>query len=255
MDDRSSVEAPYTVASIGSVAVVGDDDATDEELAAIAGDRFRYVPLPATGEFYDASVGERATITAEQVVPADLTLLEGMRVLADLPFLLIEPGEGVNPIGEYHIVTRADLNRRPVEAAIYPVISTLEDRLAALIEREYPDSETLVGLTGPFPVGSWTKARTNDLDVHIAEFLSLTDMVGIVKGNDRLLRELGYEDPAELESDLYAVGDLRNRVMHGNRSLVLDPDDVATHVERIDLARDLIRRLDDANGEDAGDGE
>jgi len=243
--------SPYDVEAIGSPARVGDPGAPRERLRAIADPGLSFVPVPAAGEYYDARDDFRRELAPEQVVPADRDLLSGIRPLADHPFLLVTPagseGPSVAKLGgeeDYLIVTPADLNRRTAEAAIYPVVATLEDRLATLIEREYPDPESLVGVVGPFPVGVWTKARTGDVDVHLAEFCTLTDMIGVCKGDGRLLSALGYDDPDELESDLYGIGDLRNRVAHGNRSLVMDPEDVPTHLDRIDTGIELIARID-----------
>lgn len=249
MDDASfDGWSPYTVRSISSAAVVADGDATVE--TATAPDGVTYLPVPADRAYLDLAGGDREAMADAQLVSPDLPLLDGMRVLADHPFLLFEDGTGDGSGDGYRIVTRADLNRRPVEAAIYPVVSTLEDRIATAIRREYPDPTDLVPLVGPFPVGAWTKARGNDLAVHLAEFLSLTDMVGIVKGNDHLLSACGYDDPGELESDLHAVGELRNRVMHGNRSLVMADDDVRTHVDHLDLATGMIDALDETTDGD-----
>lgn len=235
--------SPYSVASVCSPAKTAPADASEERLASIAGSELSYVPIPAADEYYDAQAGERRPLAPEQFVSPDHSLLAAVGLLAEHPFLLVEDREGADG-PTYRILTRADLNRRTAEAAIYPVISTLADHLAALVESEHPDSASLVPVVGPFPVGAWTKARSNDVDVHIAEFLSLTDMLGVLKGNDRLLSVLGYDDPDELESDLYAVVDLRNRVMHGNRSLVMESGDVATDYRAIRTAIDLASRIE-----------
>jgi len=248
--------SPYSVASVCSPARTAPPDASGERLGSIAGSELSYVPIPAADEFYDAEAKERRPLPPEQVVSPDHSLLAAIGLLAEHPFLLVvdEPDGDDGP--SYRILTRADLNRRTAEAAIYPVISTLAGHLAALVESEYPDSGSLVPVVGPFPVGSWTKARSNDVEVHIAEFLSLTDMLGVLKGNDRLLSVLGYEDPDEFESDLYAVVDLRNRVMHGNRSLVIDTGDVAADYRAIRTAIDLSRRVERYRGRtDGNDGD
>lgn len=254
MDDRPQgvASSPYEVRAIASPARVAGPDATRERLRAIAEPDASFVPVPATGEYYDVRADARRALAPEQLVPADRDLLAAIRPLADHPFLLVTPeGDDDPSVGDldedrdYWIVTPADLNRRTAEAAIYPVVATVEERLATLVEREYPDPEALVRVVGPFPVGVWTKARAGDVDVHLAEFCTLTDLVGVCKGNDRLLARLGYDDPDRLESDLYGIGELRNRVAHGNRSLVLEPADVATHIERIDTALRLIARIDE----------
>lgn len=250
------VWSPYTIDAIASPAVTAPPDVADDEIGSLAGSGISHVPIPEGDEYYDVEAGTRRPMAPEQVVPADRPLLAAIRALVDHPFLLVTRGAGgddpENPgeDPEYLVVTPADLNRRTAEAAFYPVLSALADRIALLIEAEFPESESLVPLVGPFPVGTWTKARAGDVDVHIAEFLSLTDMIGVVKGRERLLDALGYEDPDELESDLYGVSDLRNRVMHGNRSLVLDPEDVAADLEALDTAIALIDRIDERDGVD-----
>lgn len=237
--------SPYVVRAISSPAVTADPDDSEETIRSLAGPDISYVPIPAADEYYDLAAGTRRPLDPGQVVSAEAPLLAAVEALVEHPFLLVTGTEGDGD-ADYGIVTPADLNRRTAEAAFYPVLSTVADRLGALIAEEFPDSEDLVPLLGPFPVGSWTKARAAEVDVHIAEFLTLTDMIGVLKGNDRLVSALGYEDPDELESDLYGVSDLRNRVMHGNRSLVLDPEDVATDVDRLHTAVGLIRRVDEA---------
>lgn len=251
MDEDADYAAwsPYVVRDVSSPAVTAAPGDSDEEIRSLAGPDLSYVPIPGAEEYYDLANGCRRPLDPGQVVPPDRPLLAGVEALVEHPFLLVT-GDDPDSGTDYRIVTPADLNRRTAEAAFYPVLSTLAERLGDLIADEYPDPEDLVPLVGPFPVGSWTKARANDVEVHIADFLSLADMIGVLKGNDRLLSALGYGDPDELESDLYAISDLRNRVMHGNRPLVLDSDDVGTHVDRLHTAIDLIRRVERHEGID-----
>lgn len=64
-------------------------------------------------------------------------------------------------------------------------------------------------------------------------------MIGIIKGNGKLEKACGFENSDDVD-ELGGIENLRNRVMHGNRALVHDPEMLEKHLERIERAESIV---------------
>lgn len=139
----------------------------------------------------------------------------------------------------YEFLRKSDLNKRTVREALYPLIADLEGSFADIIKKEYPKSEGLKQAVGRDAQRTWEET---DYPAHISEFLNLSDMINLIEDSDELARRCGFklnqsppEDDMGLE-DLraYEVGsvlsmlrELRNKVMHANRAMVKNDEDIA----------------------------
>ena len=93
----------------------------------------------------------------------------------------------------YGMITLADLNKRRVKEAIYPVVAELENRLSERIESQYPNSEELINSTRANTVGRWYKDRTRGLELHISEHTNLVEMQNIINSSTKEFRsECGF---------------------------------------------------------------
>jgi len=78
----------------------------------------------------------------------------------------------------------------------------------------------------PRTIGGWYRDRRNDVELQIGEYMNLTEMKQVLsEGRPALYRSCGFEDESEI-SDLLDIRDLRNKVMHVNRSLVRSRRDI-----------------------------
>lgn len=215
---------------------------------------YTYVPLPADGEYYHVGEGWFGDLRAEQFVAPDTHLVEVLERLRDNPFLLVEygPEPGSDPEeptdasreGEYGIVTVSDVNKRPTHEMIYPVVAELASLVAGRIESRY-DSEELFDHLEDRTVGAWVKDERRNVHLHIAESMDLGEMQQVLRAsNPDLAKSCGFDSTDDLD-DLNRIRDLRNRVMHANRSLVRTRDDVDELLDTVRRAAELIERAND----------
>lgn len=141
----------------------------------------------------------------------------------------------------YEIFTVGEVNRRRTRDALFPLITQVEQKLALLIEEEYPNSEKLADAVGEHTKGVWEKNRGTESEVHIAEFMSLADMRDLIGDSETLARKCGFETAENAKTSLHDVKELRNKVMHANRSLIDGRKDLHTLTERLDLIDGLIQ--------------
>ena len=196
-----------------------------------------YIPMPEDGKYFNIKNQEKPQdIQDDQFVQPGLHLLEVMEKLVEHPFLLVEKD------GEHEIINLSNLNKREVKDFLYPLLSELAEELAYRIEDYYEDSEHMFGMVSEFTLGTWFKARQDDVELHIAEFLTLSNMIGVIKGHRPLMDSCGFDDNDDVD-ELNGVEDLRNKVMHGNRTLVDDTETLKKHLDRISRAQKTVHRL------------
>lgn len=230
-------DRPHHAEDISTPAAVKDRGNYEEAISEFEEAGWTYMPLPRDGEYYDVDEGgEPEQLDDDQFIGPDLHLLDVMEKLVDHPFLLVERESS------YEIVNLSNLNKRAVKDFLYPLLSELAEELADRIEDHYEDSEDMFGMVNEFTLGTWYKARQGDVELHIAEFLTLSNMIGIIKGHGPLMDACGFETDDDVEK-LNGVEKLRNRVMHGNRTLVNDTDMLRDHLGRIERAERIVKRL------------
>ncbi len=239
---------------------------------------YTYMPLPDTDEYYNTAEGWFGDLRAEQRIPPDIPLREALELLCDNPFLLVEytgeesddggsddgapngrrtdesgtdgkdeegradpdSAEGrADPDSDYGIVTVSDVNRRPTHELIYPVIAELATLFADRIESRYESRELLQRLDDR-TVGAWVKDEQRDVELHVAESMDLGEMQRVLRTSPpELAKSCGFHSKDELD-DFGPIRDLRNRVMHANRSLVRDREDLREMLDTIDRALELL---------------
>ncbi|ADQ67567.1 hypothetical protein GL213_09940 [Halogeometricum borinquense] len=145
------------------------------------------------------------------------------------------------PVGNpYQIITLSDINDRMMKEMLYSVFAELTSQLATRIENEYPDSRELITKIGDSNVGRWKKERMSGRDVHIAEYTTLRDIMEILRSsNPHFVEACGFEAKDDIDS-LRKIIDIRNHVMHPNRSLVYNRSDITNVLDAIDEAQRII---------------
>lgn len=144
----------------------------------------------------------------------------------------------------YGIITLADVNKRGVKEMIYPIIAELANRLSIIIKTEHPNSESIFKHVSPETIGRWKKDRMKGLELHITEYLNLIEMKEVLKASDEeVIKKCGFSSKTQVDKQLSSVNELRKKVMHANRTLVQDREDLHKLIERLEKSEEIIENL------------
>lgn len=178
------------------------------------------------------------------VIDRETTVEKILDVLATSRAALVVPSGLESPVG---LVTISDLNRHAFRRAVYGVLAELEDRLARLIEARFSDFwEWLHKLGEDHQIrllGYVEVTRRRGVDVGPIAACTLTQLLSVVGAFADLRGRLGSESRTRWESLVGPIIDLRNRVMHPVRPMVLGQDDVRRLQEATEALVDLHRRV------------
>lgn len=140
----------------------------------------------------------------------------------------------------YQIITLADVNRRVVKDVIYPVIAELESRLASEIQQVDYTPEELYPDLNPETIGRREKDKITGVQMHIAEYMTLSEMMKVVGKSEALREKFGYSSRNQFKKDLGGLVPLRNKVMHASRTLVRNRSDLEQLIDRVLRAESAI---------------
>ena len=144
----------------------------------------------------------------------------------------------------YHIITLADVNRRPVRDMLYKVFSELSSQLSKKIENNFPDSESIFKHMRPVTIGYWWKDQTEGLQIHIAEHMNLIEMKQVIQASDiDFVKSCGFSSKGEVD-DLNLINNVRNKVMHANHSLIYNRRDIQEIIDAVYSAQNIISNID-----------
>jgi cell fate (sporulation/competence/biofilm development) regulator YlbF (YheA/YmcA/DUF963 family) len=153
----------------------------------------------------------------------------------------------------YGIITLADVNRRPVKERLYPIFAELANQISKKIEKEFADPDELLDSLSADTIGYWYQDKQKELGLHIAEYMSLIEMKQIFKQSSEEFRDkCGFKSNNQVERQLGGIEKSRNKVMHANRTLVQDQEDISTLIDRTNRAQDIIDRLAEKVEKDSG---
>jgi hypothetical protein len=82
----------------------------------------------------------------------------------------------------------------------------------------------------------WDQAVDENVNLHPVEFMTLADLKEVIRGTPTLLEELGFPSKTQCELAFDKVEKYRNKVMHGNRSVISNESDVENLVESLEIA-------------------
>lgn len=143
----------------------------------------------------------------------------------------------------YDMITLADLNKRHAKEMFYSIIAEVESGLSDLIEKEFPESTELFKEVSPRTIGRWQKAGLNDVQMHIAEYMTLAEIQKVVAKSDEIRSECGFSSRNKFDEHMSGIVDLRHKVMHSSRTLVHNKKDVKKLVGRLERLEKLLERL------------
>lgn len=233
-------EREYYARSIASDARVETRDTYQDAVSEFEDQEYTYMPFPDSDEFYHIDEGWFGDLRSEQWIEPDTHLIDTFELLHENPFLLVVDWVDIGE-SEYGFINRSNINERVTGEMIYPLIAEFEYMIARRIESDF-ESRELFQKISDRTVGGWIKDEQSDVELHIAESMDLGDMDKILnKSEERLAKSCGFESKDELE-DLDGIRELRNKVMHANRSLARGPDDIQEIIENIDRTQELINK-------------
>ncbi len=161
----------------------------------------------------------------------------------------------------YLILLPSDINKREARKAFYPLIAEFTRGMAEEIKKEYPDSEPLVDQVGRRTAEAWNEEMDSEVEVHISELMNLTDMRNLIENSTQLASRCGFITDKEtvpipevesmedfrthsVELVFNQVKDFRNRVMHPNRPVLNEREDLERVIISLDYLYEFISELD-----------
>jgi len=130
-------------------------------------------------------------------------------------------GERASVLG---LITTADLNQRPLRTALYRILAWLEEELAQLIGRHFPDPPSwlkILSVDHRAPlIGYWELSKQEGVDISPIAWTTLPQLLKIVGASKDLRHALGFETGNSFDKCKGSIPDLRNRVMHPVRPLI-----------------------------------
>jgi hypothetical protein len=152
--------------------------------------------------------------------------------------------EGNNLVG---LVTYSDLNKSPVRALLFILISKFEFLLLQEIKSHYKDA---LSWFNKLDSSKQKKIKCNfeskkkaDVDTVIEDCLNLGDMVCILETDENFRAMVGYSSRSSCERELGGLDDLRNRTMHPSDSLIDCYEDVTKLKGRVERLQKGISKL------------
>lgn len=144
----------------------------------------------------------------------------------------------------FGIITPADVNKRGMKQMLYKLISELASRLSTKIEDRYERSEDVFKHLRPVTIGRWQKDQMEGLGMHIAEHMNLIEMMQVIQSSDSsFVSKCGFGSKSDVEK-LNKINEIRNRVMHANRSLIYDRRDIQDIIEVVEMTEGILSEME-----------
>lgn len=243
---------------IASQASTEDPNSYETNIGYYRERNYSYIPIPSTKEYYDVDKGRLEEMEDRQILPDDTHIILVMAYLREYPFVLLDYhgllsdqsdlaeklGVDRDERNRYGIVTVADLNKRRVKEMLYPAIATFEHTLADLITLHYPNSDVPESDVSDDAFDRWQTAKEQDLETHIVDHMSLSDIVKVVRNTDDLRLICGFDSKNQYDNSVGGLINLRNKVMHPRRTLIPDPSHVDKTIDRLSRIKDLYDTVD-----------
>lgn len=234
---------------------------------------YSYIPIPWTDEYVDVEAGEIKDISENQRITQDTSLIEVLEKLKAEPFVLhdaVADSHDPDNLGDlsrdeyfevtedddfyrykeeerWFIITWADFKKREAKEMVYPLVAELANRFSEAIEKHYDDSEEIVESKQlkPETVGRWYFDKKKGSVLHISEYLDMTEMKTLITNNPELVDFCEFESPKKGRNKIDKVKELRNRVMHANKTLVNSENDLDSLYDTLHLIDDILSTLED----------
>jgi hypothetical protein len=140
----------------------------------------------------------------------------------------------------------ADFNSRISKEYLYPFFAEAARSVSNLIEARYDTNELipiyLSNRNSGEAANRWVQAREDNVEIHIAEFMNLTDLKVVMTELTELREEIDLNSKTQCRTKFDVVARFRDKVMHANRTMVNDQEDIQRLAESIDATAYLTSR-------------
>jgi hypothetical protein len=192
-------------------------------------------------EYYDVDQDQIKSLDKEQYVRYDEPMLHCLNILTDYPLAIVTHPDDEN----YGIVMPADFNSRIAKEYLYPFFAEAARSVSNLIETRY-DSIDLIPIylsnrNNGEAANRWARAMEDNVELHIAEFMNLTDLKVIMTELTELREEIDLTSKTRCRDIFDDVARFRDKVMHANRTMVDSQEDIQELAESIDATAYLTR--------------
>ncbi|MDR5657697.1 hypothetical protein RH831_10970 [Halodesulfurarchaeum sp. HSR-GB] len=202
---------------------------------------YDYAPIRPynSGEYYELETGEVHSTDEGQYVGYNEIMLYCINILTEYPFALATHPDR----DSWQIVTPADLNTRTAKEFLFTYYAEMAKAVSDLIKENYTIDELQEiyedARPGGGAIGRWSDAVDENVNLHPVEFMSIADLKEVVRDNEDLLDELDFRSKTQCKQAFDTVEKYRNKVMHGNRSVISSEEDVGALVESIEISCDI----------------
>lgn len=217
------------------------DELTEDLIDHLEEKGYDYAPVKPynSREYYEVDTGEFHSTDEDQYVRHDNIMLHCINILTEYPFALAtHPDQD-----SWRIVTPADLNTRIAKEFLFTYYAEMAKAVSDLIKKEYSVDELQEVYKDARPgggaIGRWSDAVDENVNLHPVEFMSIADLKEVVRNNNTLLHELDFSSKTQCKQAFDTVEKFRNKVMHGNRSVISSEENVEALIESLEIACDI----------------
>lgn len=184
--------------------------------------------------YIDVNENDIREIDQRQYVRPDAPIIQCLNVLTAFPFVIVRESDDA-PV---EIVTPADFNSRVAKEYLYPFFAETARSVSDLIEARYTSVDILPIYRDRRENGEavhrWEVARERNVELHVAEFMNLTDLKEVMAELVDIRDAIGLTSKTQCRDKFEAVAGFRDRVMHANRRLVDGRSDLKALANAID---------------------
>lgn len=174
-------------------------------------------------------------INEDLLMGAEVSILEFLQTADQRPFRFLVTKDGIGGL-----VSLSDIQRLPVRAALFAIITQFEMAMARLIDARFPDDSWLEYL----PDGRRQKIeaerrKASEARNQVAQLLytQFADKLGLLR---RIAKERGdNRSRNEFDDEFERLQDLRDQIAHAN-AIGITRDDAKDVIDKIRTIRDWI---------------
>lgn len=212
------------------------------------GDLAGLIPVRKLGELL--TTGEEISVAKAEirvpVVPDEVELSEFVQMMIDHNAVIHRSEDGSHPASWFGLVTLADLNRPMFRAYVYRLVVAVETSLGNVIMSEFNDDWGAIRLLSDNTQGRirdyYNEEKEQGVELSPVMTATLSDLLFIARESNNVWKSLGYANPKEMVPVSQQINELRNRIMHPIRPLIVAEADLEELRTGIAAMLDLTMR-------------
>lgn len=185
---------------------------------------------------------KRKKIKDEDILPIEVTFddLIDRFDITDRLFFFLSSNVQIKAL-----ITRANLNERPIKAWLYTMLCALEMNLGEFIKSEkFSDEDILKQLTVDRKKEVYNNYKEDQelgVENNLVEYLYLTDLINICR-KKKLYKKLKYSSATKFK-ELNTLNKLRRQVMHPVSAIIDRKNTLRKLSKRVKIIKNVISRI------------